>query len=73
MARTGIVRDPLCLAHKNGGAHPERPQRLEVLYALLDSPRMAGRFVPVAARDASDEEILRVHTPRAPARHRRHG
>ncbi len=62
LATTGIVRDPTYLEHRNGGAHPERPQRLQTLYALLDSPAMSGRFAALPARDASDEEILRVHT-----------
>jgi acetoin utilization deacetylase AcuC-like enzyme len=62
LARTGIVRDPIYLEHSNGGAHPERRHRLEVLYALLDSPPMRGRLVALPAREASDEEILRVHT-----------
>ncbi len=62
LARTGVVRDPLYLEHRNAGAHPESPRRLEAIHALLDSPAMAGRFAPIAARDATDEEILRVHT-----------
>ncbi len=62
LARTGIVRDPLFLEHRNAGSHPESPQRLEAIHALLDSPGMAGRFVAIAARDAADEEILRVHS-----------
>ncbi len=63
MPATGVVRDPVYLEHRNAGAHPESPQRLQAIYALLDSPAMAGRFASIAARDASDGEILRVHTP----------
>jgi len=63
LTTTGIVRHPVYLEHVNGGVHPERPQRLAVLHDMLDSPEMSGRFAAVEAREASDEEILRVHAP----------
>ncbi len=62
MATLGIVRDPVYLTHDNGRLHPESPQRLAVIDSLLDSPAAAGRYVEIPARDASDEEILRVHS-----------
>jgi acetoin utilization deacetylase AcuC-like enzyme len=63
LGNTAIVRDDLCLQHRNGGAHPERPERLATLHALIDSPAFAGRLAALPPRDATDEEILRVHTP----------
>ena len=62
MAATGIVRDPVFLAHRNVESHPECPARLAAINGLLDSSPMAGRFVEIPAREATDEEILRVHS-----------
>ncbi|MEE8311623.1 MAG: histone deacetylase, partial [Candidatus Binatia bacterium] len=60
MRSTGIVTDTRFRDHDPGPGHPERPERLEVLEALLglapyrDLPR-------IAAREATEEEIERVH------------
>jgi acetoin utilization deacetylase AcuC-like enzyme len=62
LASTGIVRDPVFLTHQNVASHPECPRRLVVINGLLDSDAMAGRFVEVPAREATDEEILRIHS-----------
>jgi acetoin utilization deacetylase AcuC-like enzyme len=61
--QTGIVKDDKYLNHCIGEDHPECPQRLEVLYSMLEDPEMAGRFKEVSARSATKEELLRVHTP----------
>ena len=58
---TSLFLDPLCLRHDTSSWHPEQPARLETLRRMFakeapDAPRLAER-------DASDEEILRVHTP----------
>jgi acetoin utilization deacetylase AcuC-like enzyme len=47
--------------HVAPGHHPERPERLIAARAGLG--RAAGRFDPIAARAATDEELARVHDP----------
>jgi acetoin utilization deacetylase AcuC-like enzyme len=63
MNRTGILRDPSCLEHSMGAYHPENPHRLRVLYEMLDSGGLRGRFTQIPARPASREELERVHAP----------
>jgi acetoin utilization deacetylase AcuC-like enzyme len=60
--RLKFVTDPLCADHLRGVAHPERPERVEAVAAALRARGVLGQSIP--ARDASDEEILRVHTRR---------
>ena len=50
MARTGIVKDERYMNHVMGAYHPESPQRLEVIYAMLEDPDMVGNFqeIPVS-------------------------
>jgi acetoin utilization deacetylase AcuC-like enzyme len=42
--------------------HPERPERVETVEAQLRAAGVIGETLP--ARDASDDEIVRVHAPR---------
>ncbi len=58
--RLRFVTDPLYGEHLRGVAHPERPQRVEAVAAALLSRGLLERTI--AARDATDEEIARVHT-----------
>ena len=58
---TGIVRDPIYIEHEMGPYHPESPERLISLYAMLDEPDMAGRLTPVPIREGTKEEICWVH------------
>jgi acetoin utilization deacetylase AcuC-like enzyme len=64
MTRTGIVRDERYLNHSMGDYHPERPERLEAIYAMLLEPDMAGKLREVPVRLAEKEELLLIHTPR---------
>lgn len=52
-----VVYDELYGGHLRGIPHPESPQRVEVVAAAL-----SGRAQFLNARDASDEEIERVHS-----------
>ena len=61
MLKTGIVRDPIYIQHDMGPYHPESPERLVSIYAMLDSPEMNGRFVPVPIREATKAEICANH------------
>ncbi|MBV9234112.1 MAG: histone deacetylase [Candidatus Eremiobacteraeota bacterium] len=57
-----FVTDPLYAEHLRGVNHPERPERVEAVAARL---RDAGVLRDeIAARDATDEEIERVHSRR---------
>ncbi len=56
-----IVRDPLYLQHSGGPGHPERPERLQAINALLETFPLRDRIEDVAARPARLEELLRVH------------
>ncbi len=41
MAITGIVKDTRYMDHSMGAYHPDSPQRLAVIYAMLEEPDMA--------------------------------
>ncbi len=56
-----VVTDDLYGEHLRGVGHPESPDRVEVV-----ASRLAARGLlheRLAARDATDEELLRVHSP----------
>ena len=63
MSKTGIVKDKRYMNHKAGSFHPESPQRLEVIYAMLEEPDMAGHFQEVPVRQAERDELLWIHSP----------
>lgn len=58
--KTGIVTDDRYLAHDTGSGHPERPDRLRAVAQLLGR-RSSADWVQIAARDATAEELARVH------------
>ncbi len=49
---TGIVKDTRYMDHWMGDYHPECPQRLKVIYDMLEEPDMAGKFqeIPPGSR-----------------------
>jgi acetoin utilization deacetylase AcuC-like enzyme len=55
-----FVIDPIAAEHLRGVAHPESPARVEEVERLLRERGIIRETLP--ARDASDEELLRVHT-----------
>lgn len=57
--RLKFVTDPLYGEHLRGVAHPERPERVEAVATRLREQGLLGESL--AARDATDEEIERVH------------
>lgn len=59
---TGLAADPLCLKHDTGYGHPECPERYEAVIAGLEEAGLAERLSPVAGRDVTREELMRVHT-----------
>lgn len=61
--RTGIVKDPRYTDHCVNPGHPECPERLSVLYAMLQEPGMQEYFQDIFPRHAEKEELHRVHSP----------
>jgi acetoin utilization deacetylase AcuC-like enzyme len=59
---TGIVKDKRYMNHWMGEYHPERPERLGVIYDMLEESDMAGKFKEVPVRHATKEELLRIHS-----------
>jgi acetoin utilization deacetylase AcuC-like enzyme len=57
-----VTTDPLFNEHRSRGYHPERPERLGAAERAVERCAGAGlRTVTVPPRDATDEDILRVH------------
>jgi len=57
--QVGVVVDPRYREHEGPVGHPERPERLRAVSEAIDA--RAAQLRRVAARPATDEEILRVH------------
>ncbi len=58
-----LVDDPLFDEHRARGYHPERPERLVAARGALEHSRAKGlEFLPLASRDATADEINRVHS-----------
>lgn len=43
--------------------HPENPERLEAIYAMLDGPDMRGLFREIPPRQAEMDEVCLIHSP----------
>jgi len=56
-----LYRDDRFLDHDAGPGHPEQPERLRAVHASLDEQPILG-VERVAPREATDEELFRVHT-----------
>jgi acetoin utilization deacetylase AcuC-like enzyme len=61
--KTGVVQDQRYLQHSAGSYHPESPERLAAVYAMLSQPSMAPKFVQIAPREATHKEIETIHSP----------
>ena len=59
--KTGVVKDGKYMQHSMGFAHPESPERLAVIYEMLENPLMSWKFTPIEPREATHEEIERIH------------
>ena len=62
MPNVGFVTHEDFLEHAYPG-HPERPERLSAIVDGLEVSRLRDRLVMLPPRDATDEELLRVHEP----------
>lgn len=63
MKKTVVLKDASFLKHVIEPGHPESPQRLESIYAMLDGPDMAGLCDVRTPRQASREELALIHAP----------
>jgi len=59
---TGLAVDALCVKHDPGWGHPECPERYEAVITGLAEAGLAENLARIAARDATREELRRVHT-----------
>lgn len=57
------VSHPMCKEHNNGWGHPENAERFSRIEDALLSARLLDYVLSREARQATDEDILRVHTP----------
>jgi len=62
MNRTGVVTHPIYQKHDAGPWHPECPERLAAIDDMLADSGLSGSLEAVAAREASTDEICRVHS-----------
>jgi acetoin utilization deacetylase AcuC-like enzyme len=60
---TQVFYDPAMLRHEPQGDHPEHPKRLDAAMESVRALERQSRLMVVAPRPATDDEILRVHTP----------
>jgi acetoin utilization deacetylase AcuC-like enzyme len=61
--KTGIVCHDLYKEHLAGFPHVESPERLQVIYDMLEAEDMAGRFAAVSPRPATHDELAWIHSP----------
>jgi acetoin utilization deacetylase AcuC-like enzyme len=63
-----VGRDPTFAEHDPGRGHPERAARLEAVAAGIADSGLDGDVLTLPARDATSEELERVHSPEHLAR-----
>jgi acetoin utilization deacetylase AcuC-like enzyme len=59
---TGIVKDRRYLDHHMGHFHVETPQRLEVIYRMIDE-KIPFSLESIKPRPATEKELTLIHTP----------
>jgi acetoin utilization deacetylase AcuC-like enzyme len=62
MKPLAVVDDPLFDQHQPIGPHPERPERLGAARSAVKRARAVASIEALVARDATNEELARVHT-----------
>lgn len=62
MNKVGVIQDPRYLQHLTGPLHPERPERLKAIQKMLQESGLENKCVKREPREASEDEIARVHT-----------
>ncbi|MDQ7782240.1 MAG: histone deacetylase [Desulfomonilaceae bacterium] len=64
MKPTGIVRDPVYLQHDMGSFHPESPERLRVIYEMIDQSPLKLNLTEIPVRQATIDELSDNHDRR---------
>jgi acetoin utilization deacetylase AcuC-like enzyme len=59
---TALLADPICLRHKLGRGHPERPERYEAVVSALDGAGLMAQMLRIAPRAATADELAACHT-----------
>jgi acetoin utilization deacetylase AcuC-like enzyme len=62
VSRVGYFDDPVFAEHDAGPGHPERPARLEAVRRGLREAGLLDALVALSPREATREELLRVHS-----------
>jgi acetoin utilization deacetylase AcuC-like enzyme len=60
---TQVFYDPATRRHEPSGDHPENPKRLDAVMEAARTLERQGRLGVATPRPASEDEILRVHSP----------
>lgn len=60
---TGLVWEARCQLHQPGAGHPESPRRLEAIRRGLEHAGLWSRCQLLPAREATEAELSRCHTP----------
>lgn len=60
--QTAIFKDPLFMEHDPGFGHPESPDRLRVIYEMLELPEQKKRYQFPKFKPATDEILALNHT-----------
>jgi len=63
MTDTGFLYDPVCLAHRTGRGHEERPERLRAILRRLQASGLLERLDAIAPAPATRPQIELVHEP----------
>ena len=58
-----VEMHPACGAHDTGARHPEHASRLDAVLRGLEAALASGAATTVTPRDATREELTRVHVP----------
>ncbi len=59
---TGIVKDWRYMKHDMGAFHVETPQRIQVIYRMIEE-KIKFPFLEIEPRLATEEELQLIHTP----------
>jgi acetoin utilization deacetylase AcuC-like enzyme len=63
MGRTGIAADSRVKLHDPGPNHAEQPARFDAVWNQLEILGLLPQLVPIEPRDATQDELLWVHSP----------
>lgn len=61
-SKTGVVCHDLYREHLANALHVESPERLKVIYEMLETEDMAGKFVRISPRPAMRDELAWIHS-----------